>query len=138
MGEPKQFLPHRGRSLIRCAVDAALKCTPVVVVTGREHDRIRHELDGVAAEAVYNPGWQLGIGNSIKTGVQRALEIAPALDLLIILACDQPFVSARLIAALCDYHEQHGSLAVASFYAGGRGVPALFDRALFPVTPAPG
>ncbi len=47
------------------------------------------------------------------------------------MVCDQPHVNAEAIAALVAAHRATGSIVVASQYAEGFGVPALFDRHLF-------
>jgi len=56
----------------------------------------------------------------------------------VILLCDQPLVSARTIDALAEAWRTVGKRIIASEYAGVAGVPALFDRSLFPELPGPG
>ena len=50
---------------------------------------------------------------------------------MIILLCDQPFVSAELLDAMIDKQAETGKPIVACTYNGTIGVPVLFERALF-------
>lgn len=123
-GEPKQFLDFRGETLIRRVVNAAKKagCEPIVVVAGETVGRIRNECGG--CEVLHNGEWQRGIGTSIRCGVARLRE---NVDAVVILACDQPFVSAQTISDLIS----RDTPLVASSYANTVGVPALFDSRYF-------
>ena len=133
LGRPKQLLRHRGETLLRRAACAALGagCLPTVVVTGHEHDRVAAELIGLDVRIHRHPHWQRGIGSSIGAGLAQALVHEPALDALLIMVCDQPFISAELLAALISARAEARTEAAACTYAGATGVPALFGRALF-------
>ena len=72
-----------------------------------------------------------GIGTSIRSGLQHLLCAHPKVDAVVLLACDQPFVEARIISALMTMHEDSGKPIVASRYANTLGVPALFDCSCF-------
>lgn len=52
---------------------------------------------------------------------------------MVILLCDQPFVSAALVHQLIEVYQRTGKPIVASEYANTVGVPALFSHVLFPV-----
>ncbi len=134
LGQPKQLLTHHGETLVRHAASAALAagCLPTVIVTGEEHVQIAKELTGLDVQMRHHPHWERGIGSSIRAGVEQALLHQPALDALLIMVCDQPFVSVDLLVALIAARAKAGSKAAACTYAGTIGVPALFDRALFP------
>lgn len=138
LGEPKQLLAHGGETLIRHAVRAALEtdCAPVVVVTGAWHERVEHELRGLPASVCHHPEWQLGMGSSIRAGLSRALGLAPLLDALLLMVCDQPFITSQILRALISARDQSGKRAAACVYSDAVGVPALFDRALFPMLAA--
>jgi len=131
LGQPKQFLVYRGRSLIQRAVDAAAECSPVVVVAGREWERVQQELQAREVCVVQNAEWEHGIGSSIRAGVERALEIAPGVEALVILVCDQPFVTPEVVTALRVSREKGGKRGAACSYGGSLGVPAIFARSLF-------
>ena len=157
LGQPKQLIQFRGKTLVRRMVDAASEadCRPVLVVLGnskrtshlhsqgspkgeaREHEidpveAISSELKKTGATIVANPNWKRGVGTSIRAGVQHLIEIAPGVEATVLLACDQPFVDRAVIDALITlYHETRKPIVAAS-YAGTLGVPALFDRSRLP------
>lgn len=131
LGTPKQFLLHHGKTLLRRTVDAARECSPVVVVTGRDTVRAEKELADHDVTLVRNAQWERGIGSSIRLGLLYALEIAPDLDSLVLLVCDQIQVTADLVKLLREIREAERKPMVACHYAGGPGVPALFARPLF-------
>jgi molybdenum cofactor cytidylyltransferase len=132
-GQPKQLLPFRGESLVRRAVRAATAggCEHVAVVVGGQRDLIEVELRETPALSVHNAEWQRGPGTSIRAGLQHLLGAQSELDAVVLLACDQPFVDARTIAALITAREESGKAIAASRYANTLGVPALFDRSCF-------
>ena len=136
MGQPKQLLVFQGRTLLRRAAEEALAsgCQPVIVVLGAFAERLTPELSGLDVRVVINRGWQEGLGGSIREGM-RALLTGPdgdAVDGVVITLCDQPFCTASYIGRLVALHDERKTSAVASSYNGVRGVPALFDRSLFP------
>lgn len=132
-GRPKQLLVFRGESLVRRAARGATEaCGPrVVVVVGDTRTLIEAELRESAASVVENPEWRSGLGTSIRCGLQRLIASTPELDAVVLLACDQPFVDARTIAALVAEQATSGKAIVASSYANTLGIPALFDRSCF-------
>jgi MobA-like NTP transferase domain len=71
-------------------------------------------------------------GSSIRVGVQRAMDLAANLDASLLLSCDQPFVTAAVLAQLIQLRLTSGKPIVASAYATMLGIPALFDRSCFP------
>jgi len=102
-------------------------CTAIVVVVGGERERIAADLDGTAAQIVYNPDWEHGVGTSIRCGLAHL----SSLEAVVVMACDQPLVDADLIRALISQQEVSEKPIVASSYAQTLGIPALFDRSCF-------
>ncbi len=135
MGRPKQLLEYRGRTLIRHAVDTAVNslCQPIVVVLGADADRIKPEIPPSHVTLVENPDWSDGMSTSLRVGVETILAINPNIDALVLMLCDQPFVSTWLINQLVATHHRTKQPIVASQYAEVVGVPALFARTLFPI-----
>jgi len=133
IGQPKQLLSLRGKTLVRIIIDAACEadCSPVAVIIGSECEKIHLELAHANVIEVRNTNWQRGIGSSIRSGVQSLMNHAPDLDAILLLVCDQPAINARFIERLIATHEATKKDIVASAYADTLGVPALFDRSLF-------
>lgn len=123
-GEPKQFLKVRGESLIgritRAAIEAG--CSAIVIVAGDAFERLRSELTG--GEVIHNADWQRGIGSSIKCGLAH---LRDKVDAIVILAADQPFVSASMIRELISRE----AAIIASSYANTIGIPAVFATTCF-------
>jgi len=136
MGQPKQLMNYRGKTLLRHAVDTALaaRVDRVIVVLGANVDAIRAALsNGVFADAVeivHNACWEEGMGTSIHAGVRRAGELQ--LDAVILALGDQPLVTAEIYNRLIAEHEATGKPIVTSEYAGTVGVPVLFSEQYFP------
>ena len=134
MGVPKQLLRHRGRTLIRHAVEAALGsiCRPIVVVLGASAGEIRPELEGLPARIAENPHWPDGLSTSIRAGIDALSSTEPSLEAVVLTLCDQPFVSSDDIDGLVAAYRSSEHPIVASQYAGTVGVPALFARPIWP------
>lgn len=130
LGQPKQLIQFRGKTLVQRIVDAAREagCSPKVVVIGSDKDKVARELEQTNAVIVENVNWKNGMGTSIRSAVQHLIDIAPNVEAIVLLVCDQPFVDSRAIEQLIALREKTKKAVVASSYAGTLGVPALFDR----------
>jgi molybdenum cofactor cytidylyltransferase len=60
------------------------------------------------------------------------LNRTPEPDQVIFMVCDQPFVTPVLLLDLINEQQKSRKPIVASAYAGTLGIPALFDKSLFP------
>jgi molybdenum cofactor cytidylyltransferase len=132
-GGAKQLMKFQGETLVRRALRAAAEggCAPVAVVVGDFGALITDEVAETPGCVVENPEWPRGIGTSIRCGLRFLLGSKPRLNAVIVLACDQPFVEGKTVAALIAQHQESGKAIVASHYANTFGVPALFDRSCF-------
>lgn len=134
MGTPKQLLPYRGRTLIEHIVEQAIAsvCHPIIVVLGANAESIQPKLASFNIRASKNFSSDEGMSSSIRTGVEFLTAENPHVKAVVLMVCDQPFVSTQLIDRLVENYSTANSLIVASEYKGVLGVPALFDRTLFP------
>ena len=130
LGEAKQLLRYQGDTLVRRAAAAALAggCAQVVIVVGRDRQKIERELNDLAVQIVPNESWKNGIGSSIYAG----LAVLTDCDAVVILTADQPRVGAAVIRRLIARQEETQKPMVACAYSETIGVPAFFARALFP------
>ena len=128
LGRPKQLIDWRGRPLLAHLAEQALATkAPVTVILGAHAEAIRPALDRLPAEVVQNPDWGEGMSSSIRLAVSRIEG-----DSLLFMTCDQPHVSTGLLARIIHEHTSGRHSIVASEYTDILGVPALFDRSLFP------
>ncbi len=133
MGRPKQLLPIEGEPLLVRSVKAAVgsKAHELVVVLGSNYKSHREVIAGFSIEIIENQEWQKGMGNSLKKGLSHLIDKNDSLNAVIVLVCDQPYLSSDIINKLIEEFEQTKSVIVASVYTGIIGVPALFDSSVF-------
>lgn len=127
--QPKQLVRVDGETLLSRAMRAAREAgaRPVIVVLGARFDSIAPTVAEDGILVVRNEEWEEGIASSIRTGV-RALA-AKEIDAsgVLLMACDQPHVTAGHLRALLEEFDQHAAEAiVASAYGNTVGVPAVF------------
>jgi molybdenum cofactor cytidylyltransferase len=133
MGRPKQLLIHGGEALLRRAARAAMgsECSPIIVVLGAAAAESRTILEGLDVPIEVNEEFSRGMGSSLRCGVQRLMREAPDAAAVIIMLCDQPYVSADVLRRLADAHASTGKAAIACSYAGTFGPPCLFAASRF-------
>ena len=134
MGEPKQLLAFRGKTLLHHAIETAhsIPGAPVAIVLGAHAAQIRAHIAEPRAFIVENPDWRDGMGGSLRAGLSTLLAAHPSLSAVIFMVCDQPLLTATTLGILIATHQQTGRDIVASEYGGTLGVPALFARPMFP------
>jgi molybdenum cofactor cytidylyltransferase len=133
MGRPKQLLQFCGQTLVRRGASVAVEagCRPVVVVTGAHAVATRDALSGLDVQEAENQQWPSGISSSIRVGVEAVVRASPQTAAIILMLCDQPFVTQELIARIVAAHRETGRSIIASRYGGSYGVPALFGKKYF-------
>jgi molybdenum cofactor cytidylyltransferase len=128
LGEAKQLLAYRGRTLLDATLDMARTCgfDQLLVTLGGAAAAVRARVDLFGTTIVANPDFSTGCGSSISAAVSAADERAEALVLLL---GDQPGVRAsdvrRLIVAAA------GAPLGVCRYADGLGHPFWFRRDVF-------
>lgn len=130
-GIAKQLLTINGTSLVRNAAEVALAADlggPVVVVLGDRREQVAPELDGLGVTLIDNPTYDDGIASSVKMGLAGVFLMQPAIDLFIVMPCDQPFVTPALLQQLVATQQETGKGIVATRYADQVHMPALFTR----------
>lgn len=132
MGTPKQLLKFQGRSFLRHTTEIALAsvCKPVIVVLGANALPIRNEISELPVIIIENHNWRQGMSSSIQAGI-KTLEHNSNIDAVILLLCDQPFISVDIINELVEAFYTTAKPIIASEYKQTLGVPALFARQLF-------
>ena len=130
MTTPKQLLKIRGQTLVRRATTSAIEagCRPVVVVTGSHATATRRALSGLGVLETKNKEWPAGMSSSIRAGIEAISKLNFKVDAVVLIVCDQPFVTGEVIGKLINTHCKTGCSIVASSYDGTFGVPALFEK----------
>lgn len=134
LGQPKQLVIFDGEPLLQRAVQCAISAgtESVFVVLGAHHQAIQNVIDFGSAIVLVNENWEVGLASSIRAGV-KALDVGatePAGVLL--MTCDQPRVTAQHLRKMIEqFDSQAETVLIASVYAGVRGTPAIFPRAMF-------
>src|SRR5437762_10770370 len=102
LGSPKQLLDFEERSLIRRATETAVSCRfgPICIVLGADAERSCDEIHDLPVEIVINDLWKNGISTSIRSGLERLVEIEPEISAVIFTLCDQPLVNSDTLVAL--------------------------------------
>jgi len=133
LGQPKQLLQFKGKSLLRNAIDAAngSRSGSSVLVLGANLELILKEVKNAKIDIVINNKWQEGMALGMQKGL-NFLEKSYAPNQVILMLCDQPFVDSELLTLLIDKQKESGKGIVACHYNGVFGVPVLFSKKYFP------
>lgn len=133
LGQPKQLLLYNGQSLLRHAVNTALQAmlSNTFVVFGANIDLLKKEVADLLIHIVENTRWKDGMATSIHAGLSAMMRIKPSIENVIILVCDQPFVSATLLSEMIATHKQTSKHIIASAYDNTLGTPVLFNKKYF-------
>ena len=133
LGKPKQLLPYNDKTLLQHSLQIAIatEIEPIVTVLGANSDLLIESLENQKLTTVINEGWSEGMASSIRCGMEALLKTTPALDGVIIMVCDQPFVTSTLLTDLVEKHQLTGKPIIASKYNSNLGTPALFDTTIF-------
>jgi len=130
-GDATEPLVRRSASAL---LDAGLK--RVVVVIGREADRVRECLAGLDVQFALNAEYASGMSSSLRTGVSEAVRLWPELETLLIALGDQPLGGMGIVEELLSFVTLPDGVSarpiVAPRFGGELGNPVLFARALVP------
>lgn len=128
-GQTKQLLPFGGDTLLGFVVGQANRSTleRIVVVLGREAERVRGAVDWGRAIVVDNLSYGTGCASSLLAGLDAAGECAG----IMLLLGDQPGVGPEIIDRVYDDWRVNRAWASATQYDDGLGHPIVFARAAF-------
>jgi molybdenum cofactor cytidylyltransferase len=132
-GIPKMLLPFNGKTLLQHNIDEVKKIsgTALLVVTGCYHIVLKEILQQQNIPFVQNENWEEGMGSSIQKGITHIQQHYSKAHHVIIMVCDQPYISSLLLQQLIDTKKTTGKGIVASTYNGTTGTPVLFDKKYF-------
>ncbi|MBN1849467.1 MAG: molybdenum cofactor cytidylyltransferase [Deltaproteobacteria bacterium] len=130
LGEPKQLLTYKGKTLLNRVIEAAIQSslTQVFIVLGHNAGDIQKTIEYSNISIIRNPQYHEGQSSSIRHGIKA---LAPSVNAVMFLLGDQPLIrSATINILIADYIEKQSLITVPTF-EGERGNPVLFDRRLF-------
>jgi len=132
MGSPKQLLDIGGKSLILRTAEVALAtdCYPIVMVIGANKAKIAPEIATLPLTIIDNPMWHEGMSSSVKMGLAGVYMTYKEVEAVIMLVCDQPYLSVSLLERMVEIYKTKKPKLIACKYGDEIGVPALFDRSL--------
>jgi molybdenum cofactor cytidylyltransferase len=130
MGQPKQLLEYKGKTLLQHAIDTALgtSCRPVLVVVGSLEHLPGIDRPNCEYRVLHNAESEQGIASSICVAASEA-QAEKEIDALLFLNCDQPLIDSSSLERLLAKYES-GAI-VASRFEQTVGSPAVFDRCFF-------
>ncbi len=132
LGRSKQLLTYQGVSLLKRTALAAVETNfPTVVVLGANAIAHQAEINELPLSIAINQEWSHGMGHSLKHGLREVLKKNPDVKSVLILVCDQPHIHATYLLALTNKFQDNNGVIVASAYADGAGVPAIFGDPWF-------
>ncbi|GLX99801.1 MULTISPECIES: nucleotidyltransferase family protein [Actinoplanes] len=126
LGEAKQLLPFRGRTLLDATLGMARTCgfDEILVTLGGSAEAVRARVDLSGVRVIENADFASGCGSSISSVVPHLSDVA---DRLVLLLGDQPGVRPSDVRRLAETDTPLGVLR----YADGLGHPFLFRREVF-------
>ena len=130
LGQPKQLVQLAGKTLLERACETALSIDnqAVVVVLGAHSEAIKSAIEHLPVKTLVNENWQTGMGSTITCGMSQ---LPPDADAVLLLLCDQPFVTYDLLEKLVGKWRNKLDHVIASAYCGSFGPPAVFGKRYF-------
>lgn len=133
LGTPKQLLVYKGKNLMQHTIDLnQTRCLEMVIVLGAFKKEILAEVDILGIEVVENVNWSEGLASSIRCGLSSVLETNPETEAVILVLCDQPFLTAEILHEIIEKYHSSGQSIVHCSYGDVSGPPTLFHKSLFP------
>jgi molybdenum cofactor cytidylyltransferase len=128
LGEAKQLLPYRGRTLLDATLDTARACgfDQLMVTLGGSAQAVRDRVDLSGTTVVENPDFGAGCGSSISTAT-RATDAR--VDAIVLMLGDQPGVRPADVRRLI--RDAAATPLGVCRYDDGLGHPFRFRREVF-------
>lgn len=133
MGSPKQLLVVEGQTLINRIIHIVKRAVsfPVYVVLGASAESIQSQLPKLDVKIIQNAQWQEGMASSIRVGLSDAKAQNPNLEGVLIVVCDQPYITESTINTLLQLQKEKDTPMAAAYYDDVLGTPALFHKSIF-------
>ena len=127
LGEPKQLVKFKEKTLIQIAIENALEISSnVFVVLGEKVDLIIQEIIEYPISILVNENYKDGIGSSISCAIPSLIDF----DKTLVMLCDQPFIKSSHLRKLVDKAEETNNI-VCSYYKKDVAVPVVFPQEFY-------
>ncbi|MBC7998359.1 MAG: nucleotidyltransferase family protein [Leptolyngbya sp.] len=129
-GSPKQLAQIGQSNLIQHAqkVLADASVDELSVILGCNSQLIKQYIDRIFT-LIDNINWEEGLASSIRLATQFARE--KKATHLMLMVCDQPFVTVQLLHSLLALSAMNSNAIVACKYNNTAGIPAVFPASYF-------
>ena len=125
----KLVAPLDGIPVVRHSAAALASAVDrLIVVVGSKATEVIAALDGLEAEIVENPEWELGLAGSLRCGISA---LPPDAEAVVVTLGDQPTVDPGLIQAVVQVWGQFKPPIVTARYREAPAHPVLFSRRMF-------
>lgn len=133
LGQSKQLLKVNGQPLLQRTVQAAMESgiENIFVVLGANGEEHKNVISQLPIHILQHQEWQKGMGSSLKFGLKSIIEKLPGTQAILVLVCDQPFLTSSHLKNMVQEFEKGNADIVASVYQKTKGVPALISKQLF-------
>ncbi len=136
LGQSKQLLKtNSGISLLNRTINIALESDlgQVFVVLGADfHQHRQSIIEKNKLTVIHNRHWEKGMGSSLKLALNQILKIQPTTDIIIIMVCDQPYLTSENLKNLKSVFKKSSKPIIVSKYQNDSyGVPVLFNLSEF-------
>ena len=131
MGQPKALLEWQQRPLIKHQLETlkALDCH-IAVVLGAHEEAISTVLKNEEVLRVSHARFDAGMGSSIAAGISAISYLQP--EAVLIVAVDQPLITATYLKALVEFfHQNPAGIVQSTSTEGWKGIPAIFSASYF-------
>ncbi|SDQ70958.1 nucleotidyltransferase family protein [Flagellimonas zhangzhouensis] len=135
LGRPKQLVEFKGETLLEHTMHEVdgLGFQTKILVLGSKNEEIQSRIDPKSFKMVVNMDWEQGMASSIKVGLEAAITEENGLNHVLFLVSDQPFLERANLIKLVNTQLTKNPKATYSQYGENIGVPAIFDKAVFPL-----
>lgn len=133
LGEPKQLLNFDGKMLLQHFIDISINslAESVILILGAYGQTIQNKLDAQKIHVVHNLNWKDGLSSSISVGLNCALELNPQTEAVVLVLCDQPYLTTAILNEIINKHINSDKPIVNCQYSYTNGPPTLFHKRMF-------
>lgn len=133
MGQPKQLLSWKNKSLIQFQIETILPTTgKLYVILGAHTPLIHPLLKDYKVELIHFDQWEKGMGNSLAYGIQKIIKLDPKIEGILISLIDQPLVTdSHYLDMRAAFKKGKNQIVASESDSGWSGVPVLFDAYYF-------